>query len=239
MLDIASKLVALIVAAVGAITTIFNVFFKGERKRKEAYYDCLLKPFAIAYKKDPNINTVAFVQSRAKREDDNIPKYVFFLLDAQQSAEDELAGQQKNNATKEIAQNSDSLKKVLIDDYLTLYPNEYNKKRNLFEAVHKMLDYLMFLLTFLFAVIGSFVLTSGVMLLISSLLTNTPPIAADCLNGIKYIFIGLVVALAGIVPIKISEWQSHDMYSVNKRHIQKEINKKVSRYDKRFNEFIL
>ena len=63
MLDIASKLVALIVAAVGAITTIFNVFFKGERKRKEAYYDCLLKPFAIAYKKDPNINTVAFVQS--------------------------------------------------------------------------------------------------------------------------------------------------------------------------------
>ena len=53
MLDIVSKIVALIVAIIGAITTIFNVFFKGEQKRKEGYYTKLLKPFAIAYKRDP------------------------------------------------------------------------------------------------------------------------------------------------------------------------------------------
>lgn len=239
MLDIASKIVALVVAAIGAMTTIFNVFFKGERKRKQKYYDDLLKPFVMAYQKDPNINIVAFVQSRVKREDDAIPKYVFFLLDEQEMAEAEISCQQNNNDPKELSSNRDRLMMVLIDDYLTLYPNEYNKKRNLFEAVHKILDYLMFLLTFLFAVVGAFVMTSGVMLLISSLLAGTPLSAIDCLNNIKYIFTGFVVALTGIVPIKISEWNSLDMYSVKKRYIQKTINKKVRRYSKRFDKYVL
>ena len=81
MLDIVSKIVALIVAIIGAITTIFNVFFKGEQKRKEGYYTKLLKPFAIAYKRDPNINAIDFVKHKVTPEDDEIPKYVFYLLD--------------------------------------------------------------------------------------------------------------------------------------------------------------
>lgn len=239
MLDIASKIVALIVAAIGAATTIFNVFFKGERKRKQAYYDNLLKPFAIECKKDPNINTVAFVQSRAKREDDSIPKYVFFLLDEQEKAEDEIACQQKSNDTKELSQNSDRLKMVLIDDYLNLYPNEYNKKRNLFEAVHKVIDYLMFLMAFLFIIMGSFVITSGIIVLISFLFAETPTPAADWWSSIIDTLIGIAIAFAGLIPIKISEWLSKDMYVVKKSCIQKVINKKVSRYNKRFDNYVL
>lgn len=239
MLDIASKIVALVVAAIGAVTTIFNAFFKGERKRKEAYYNCLLKPFAIAYKKDPNIDTVAFVQRRAKREDDSIPKYVFFLLDEQETAEDEIACQQKGNDPKELSQNSDRLKMVLIDDYLNLYPNEYNKKRNLFDAVHKVIDYLMFLMAFLFIIMGSFVITSGIIVLISFLFAETPTPAAEWWSSIKDILVGIAIAVAGLLPIKISEWLSKDMYVVEKNRINKVIEKKVKRFNNRFDKYVI
>lgn len=239
MLDMASKIVAFIVAAIGAATAIYNVFFRGERKRKKEYYDCLLKPFAVAYKNDPNVNTLEFVQSRAKRANDSIPKYIFFLLDAQTSAEDELVGKQKNDADKTLDLSNDRLKKVLISDYITLYPNEHNMKWSLFDFAGKMIEYLMFLFTFLFIVVGSFVLTGGVMLLISSLLNNPTAYNTDCWNGIKCIVIGLVIAFSGIVPIRLSECKGGDMYSIKKRCIVKEIKKKVILYDKRFGEYVL
>lgn len=239
MLDIASKIVALVVAAVGAITTIFNVFFQGERKRKQKYYESLLKPFAVAYQRDPNINTVAFVQSRVNREDDSIPKYIFFLVDSQKLEEDDLVKKQANNETKELSTDRDRLKKVLIHDYFNFYPNEYNKKRNLFEAVQKILTYLMFLLTFLFIFLGAFLIASGAIMLISCLFAVISKVPADWCGAVKYTLVGLVVSFAGLLPIKISEFQSGDIYSVKKKKINKEINKKVSRFNKHSGEYIL
>lgn len=218
MIDIASKIVALIVATIGAATTIFNIFFKGERGRKQEYYNDILKPFAVAYKKDPSTNAIDFVKSRAEHGNDNIPKYIFYLVDSQ----DDIL-----------------LKKVLIDDYLNLYPNEYNKKRNLFETVNKLLDYLMFLLLFLFVFMGALVMTSGIMTLVSFLFAETLPPLVDWWNGIKETLIGIAISLVGLIPVKLSEWLSKDMYTVKKSRIQKMINKKARRYDRSFDDYIL
>ena len=219
MIDIASKIVALIVASIGAATTIFNIFFKGERGRKQEYYNGILKPFAVAYKKDPSINAIDFVKNRAEHGNDNIPKYIFYLIDSQD--DDTL------------------LKKVLIDDYLNLYPNEYNKKRNLFETVNKLLDYLMFLLLFLFVFMGALVMTSGSMTLISFLFAEKLPPLVDWWNGIKETLIGIAISLVGLIPVKLSEWLSKDMYTVKKSRIQKMITKKARRYDRSFDDYIL
>jgi len=219
MIDIASKIVALIVATIGAATTIFNIFFKGERGRKQEYYNGILKPFAVAYKKDPSINAIDFVKNRAEHGNDNIPKYIFYLIDSQD--DDTL------------------LKKVLIDDYLNLYPNEYNKKRNLFETVNKLLDYLMFLLLFLFVFMGALVMTSGSMTLISFLFAEKLPPLVDWWNGIKETLIGIAISLVGLIPVKLSEWLSKDMYTVKKSRIQKMITKKARRYDRSFDDYIL
>ena len=229
MLDTASKIVALIVATIGAATTIFDIFFKGDRGRKQAYYDCILKPFAVAYKKDSSISAIEFVKSSVDSDNDNIPKYVFYLIDTQITPGDD----------SPCRQNDDVLKKVLIEDYLNLYPNVNNKKRNLFETVHKLLDYLMFLLLFLFVFMGALVMTSGAMTLITLFFAEMRPSLADCWNGIKEMLVGIAISLLGLIPVKLSEWLSKDMYAVKKSHIQKMINKRTRNYDRSFDDYII
>ena len=248
MLDIVSKIVALIVAIIGAITTIFNVFFKGEQKRKEGYYTKLLKPFAIAYKRDPNINAIDFVKHKVIPEDDEIPKYVFYLLDMPDIENDNSNNQECLSDQEHINilhPNNNMLKKVLLDDYLTLYPNECNRKRNICEVVQKMLHYLMFLLTFIFTVFGAIIFAGGVTMLIShiimliaNLLTETNH-AKDFWGSILYIIFGIVISFLGFVPIRISERMSNDMYTVKKKQINKTIAEKVKRFDKRFKNYVI
>jgi len=128
---------------------------------------------------------------------------------------------------------------ILIDDYLNLYPNEHNKKLNLFDAVHKVIDYLMFLIAFLFIIMGSFVITSGIIVLISFLFVETPTFAAEWWNSIKDILVGIAITVAGLLPIKISEWFSKDIYVVKKRRINKVIEKKVKRFSDRFDKYVI
>lgn len=219
MLTLANEVIALVVATIGAITTIFNIFFKGERKRKQAYYDRLLRPFSVAYKKNPSIDAKEFVENNIERDDDDIPKYIFYLVDTQVCEDD--------------------LKKVLIDDYFNLYPNEYNKKRNLFETVHKLIDYMMFLLLFLFVFFGALVMTSGFMTLITLIFKEETSTLSDWWNGIKELLIGIVISSAGLIPVKLSEWLSKDMYSVKKRYVAKAIKKKIRRYDRSFDDYVI
>lgn len=219
MLTVANEIIALIVATIGATTTIFNIFFKGERRRKQAYYDRLLRPFFVAYKKNSSIDAKEFVENNVERDDDDVPKYIFYLVDTQTCEDD--------------------LKKVMIDDYFNLYPNEYNKKRSLFQTVHKLIDYVMFLLLFLFAFFGALVITSGFMTLITLVFAEETSVLGDWWNGIKELLIGAAISFAGLIPVKISEWLSEDMYSVKRKYVRKTIKRKIRRYDRCFNDYII
>lgn len=97
----------------------------------------------------------------------------------------------------------------------------------------------MFLLLFLFVFMGALVMTSGIMTLISFLFAETPHPFTDWWEGIKEALIGIGISLIGLIPVKLSEWLSKDMYTVKKSRIQKMINKKVRRYDRSFDDYIL
>lgn len=245
MIDTASKIVALVVATIGAGTTIYNIFFKGERGRKQAYYEYLLKPFVTAYKKNADMCAIEFVKSKVERDNDNIPKYVFHLIDLQTAPSVEMLTQSDEKKQLEghsngaAQENDETLRKVLIDDYLHLYSNEYNKKRNIFETVHKLLDYLMFLLLFLFVFYGALMMTNGILSSVSFLFTETGEHTNDWLWGVRDVLMGVVVSFAGLIPVKLSEWLSTDMYTVKKKRIQKMIDKKVRRYDRCIDDYVV
>lgn len=245
MLDTASKIVALVVATIGAGTTVYNIFFKDEHGRKQTYYECLLKPFVTAYKKNTDMCAIEFVKSKVERDNDNIPKYIFYLIDSQTTQSKEIL--MKPDAQKQLEERSNSaaqendekLRKVLIDDYMHLYSNEYNKKRNVFETVHKLLDYLMFLLLFLFVFYGVLMMTSGILSSASFLFTETVEHTSDWLQGFGDVLMGVVVSFVGLIPVKLSEWFSKDMYTVKKKRIQKIIDKKVRRYDRFLDDYVI
>ena len=71
----------------------------------------MLKPFVVAYKINLDINITSFVYSKVDRSNDNIPKYVFYLIDKCQK-EDEIEDK--------CIDNQNILKKVLIHDYFNL-----------------------------------------------------------------------------------------------------------------------
>jgi len=97
----------------------------------------------------------------------------------------------------------------------------------------------MFLIAFLFIIMGSFVITSGIIVLISFLFVETPTFAAEWWNSIKDILVGIAITVAGLLPIKISEWFSKDIYVVKKRRINKVIEKKVKRFSDRFDKYVI
>lgn len=245
MLDTVSKTVSLVVATIGAGTTIYKILFKNEYSRKQAYYKSLLKPFIVAYKKNPDMSVVEFVKSNAKYDNDNIPKYIFYLVDAKAALSEEMTTQQNSQAQPEnnvncATQNSEEkLRKVLIDDYLALYSNEYSKKRNVFEIVHKSLNYLLFLLSFLFIFYGTLRITNGIVSLVSFLFADTFSPVGNWLLCIGEALFGIAVSFTGLFPIKISEWRGKDMYSIKKKPIQKLIHEKVRRYDRHFDNYVL
>lgn len=253
MLDVLSKVVALVAAAIEARRVAYNSAPKGVRDRKQAYYNKLLKPFLLEYKVNKNLCTSQFVMNKVTRDDDDIPKYVFYLADEINRKRKEIFALQNNKANQEdnidsiiknianiaIKEDDEKLRKVLIDDYLNLYSNEFNKKKGLFARVQKLSNYFLFLLSFAFIFAGALIIVNEVISVISSLFTGAGSDAINWGQSSLKVLTGLVVPLIGLAPVKVSEWLSDDMYTTKKKHILKEINKKADRYDERFHEYII
>lgn len=253
MLDILSKVVAFIAAVIEAGRAAYNAAPKGVRGRKQTYYDKLLKPFLLEYKANKNLCTSQFVMSKVTRDDDNIPKYVFYLIDEINRKREEILALQDNKEKQEdnidniinnianivIKEDDVKLRKVLIDDYLNLFSNEYNKKRDLFTIVQKVLGYSLFLLAFPFIFIGALLIVNELISVISCLCVEGGADAINWLHSLLVVLNGLVVSFIGLIPINISERLSNDMYTTKKKRILKLITQKVNRYDKHFDEYII
>lgn len=228
-MDIASKIIALIVAAIGAGVTIYNTFFKNESTRKRKYYESLLQPFIRECNKGKAFNTTEFVNNTVDRTDDNIPKYVFYLADLQ-------IAEQKSK--EQHMQTEDNLKKVLIADYLNLYPNENTKKCNFFDIIRKLFDYILILLSFYFIFLGALIISYQCLSLISNILTNLTAIFDSLFASFKTVVLGILIMFIGAFPVLLTEWSSKDMYTVKKKQIKKIISKKISRYDDRIDQYV-
>ena len=97
----------------------------------------------------------------------------------------------------------------------------------------------MFLLLFLFVFYGALMMTNGILSSVSFLFTETGEHTNDWLWGVRDVLMGVVVSFAGLIPVKLSEWLSTDMYTVKKKRIQKMIDKKVRRYDRCIDDYVV
>ena len=126
-----TMVIAAISAVIGVTATIYKILFRSDAKRVEKYYEEILKPFIIDYHKDRNMNVINFLDNKAERDNDVIPKYIFYLIDN---------GKEK----------SEDLKKVLLYDYIDIYPNDNNKMLRFMEMISKFLAFVMVAMSFSF-----------------------------------------------------------------------------------------
>ncbi|MEE1082117.1 MAG: hypothetical protein UH850_00010 [Paludibacteraceae bacterium] len=215
------EIISLIVSLVGTLTAFFKMSgFKKGHEREKAYYENILKPFVVEYKRNDSINAVEFLSSRLKRSDDNVPKYIFFLYDNK---------------------GEDSLKKVMLYDYFDLYRNDENTMVRIMKGITKAMQYLLFGLTLVFAFYASFFFGSAILSIIF-IITNglgKPKTVFNDWNLIRDSFLqgalclGLSYLFAFLVKI-----MNDDRYTLEKRKIKKLISKKEKSYDKHKERYI-
>lgn len=81
------SVVSIISGVIAALSLIYNTFLKGTYNRKRKYYNGILKPFIEKYKANRNINSIKFIKKISNCTDDEIPKYIFYLI---QNGEEEI-----------------------------------------------------------------------------------------------------------------------------------------------------
>lgn len=179
-----------------------------------------------AYKQNTDISAVKFVKSKVTRDNDNIPKYIFHLIDLHTTQCREPLTQQEAQSNNLAQQTDERLRKVLLNDYLNLYSNEYNKKQVVLETACAILNFFPFFMLFIFVFYGALMLTQAFLPLIFFLFTDSVAHTKHWQWSVRDILMGMGFACLSIVPLKLSEKFSRDMYTVKKKHIQKLIEKR-------------
>ena len=237
MLDTASEIVALIISTIGAGSTIYKKLFNGERKRKQKYYESLLRPFIIKYRFKPTTDAIEFVINNMEGIDDAIPKYVFYLIDLHTKQLKELSQQEGTEQLLNIF--NEKLTKILITDYLNLYPNEHTRTCNVFELTRKLLNYILLFLSFVSLFVGAFMIVGGFLSFVLCFFTQTATLLDDSLNNFWEFISGVIISFVGLIFAVLSDQLNEDMYTTKKKAIEKLVSKKIKRYDKSINNYVL
>ncbi|EGT3903104.1 hypothetical protein ERM42_12195 [Clostridioides difficile] len=119
---------AKIYSVVSTIFIALIVYFKAEQKKRELYLDKyfekVLTPYILEYKKNNTINSVKFIRKRYTIKDYYIPSYIFYLVE--------------NNKNED-------LKKVLSVDYINNYPNNKNDINKALDKITQVVDFILVL----------------------------------------------------------------------------------------------
>lgn len=225
MLDTFKEIIAVIVAVIGVLTTIYKLGFKNNHSRTKEYYKSILNPFAVAYKENKNINSVKFIKKRAKRDNDNIPKYIFYLVD---------------NDKK------DELRKVLLYDYFDFYDNDSNMMNKFARIISKGLIYVIVFLSYLFLFAGAILLVRIVFMFFESLpyiqkieIEFNGIIMKGGLSFLWLIGMDFLFFIFYLVFMLFARFFNIDMYTFKEKRIKGMINHKIRVYDKRINKVVL
>ena len=207
-----TMVIAAISAVIGVTATIYKMLFRSDAKRVEKYYEEILKPFIIDYHKDRNMNVINFLDNKAERDNDVIPKYIFYLIDN---------GKEK----------SEDLKKVLLYDYIDIYPNDNNKMLRFMEMISKFLAFVMVAMAFSFLLYGAVCISFSLILFLQFISENIR--LAFELLGLSII----CLAFSG-VSIQITRLINEDMYTLKEKRMRKLIQRKTKYYDKNITKYI-
>ncbi len=207
-----TTVIAVISAVIGVITTIYKMLLKKDVKRIERYYEEILKPFIIDYHKDENVNVIKFLDDKAERGNDAIPKYIFYLID--------------NDKEK-----SEDLKKVLLYDYIDIYPNDNNRMLRLMEMISKFWAFVIFAISF-----SAFLY--GVVSFLFSLILFLQFFSENMRQAFELFGLSIICIIIFGVGIQMIGLLNEDMYTLKEKKIQKMIQRKIKFYDKNITKFI-
>jgi len=208
--------VQLVLSVVSSIITtgiiLYNTLFKGSRKREKEYYEKILKPCMVLLKKEKKVNLVKEVRKLVKRDDDTVPKYVFYLID--------------NNRGEE-------LEKVLVEDYYDLYENDNKSIRNIINVVQKITLFLMVCITLFFVFFAVTCIFVGILSLIAEIFNRS--YAENTIKWgscIAYILLGIASYAISSGYMKLVKGTNLGRYTTNIKIMEKIIKQKVKSYDK-------
>lgn len=198
-------------------TAIYKLVIKKTNNRKDEYYKKVLNTFIVKYKANENVNAVKFINAVVERDDDYVPKYVFYLIDSDRN---------------------EDLKKVLLNDYFDLYKNDINSLFIIGSFLGKVVFYAYFLLIFYFLGAGvGIIALSGINVILSIILGIIEGSGINILlmalwAEIKRIFFGIVCVAIGYGLMKLNFNCNTDWYSMKKKEIEKMIKNKLKECDK-------
>lgn len=218
------SIVAVITAVITLVKTLTDLLGKKNRSRERKYYNCLLKPYVVM-KKDKKIKAVDFVKKRINRGNDNIPKYVFYLSDKDREEE---------------------LDKVLLYDYISLYPNGANRLNVAAEFTIRFIHGICYVAALFFMLFGGFLLSAGLSVWImdigSSLFYEGVRMAFQKLilwENVQRIIYSSLCLLGGLLLMKVCVKNEVDRYTIEKKKIEKKIAAKLKYYDKDQGKFLI
>lgn len=218
------SVISIITSLIGCVTLFVKTFFGKSQKREKGYYEKVLKPYALEVSKNKKVRTLSIVKSLVDRNDDDIPKYIFYLLDNEQEEE---------------------LNKVLIYDYWSLYPNDDNTVYQVVDGFMKLVYYLLFFMALYSMVCGILYVLNGfseMLLLLIDLLRNgmiEGGIAKGILDVAKVFFVGACCLGVGVGIFIKNTSMNEDRYDIKTKKITSMIKRKVRRYDKSRDKFLI
>ena len=196
MLDNIQAIIALITSIISVWGAIYKVALQKGHNREEAYYEQILKPFIVELHKNSNINPIKFLQKMAKRNNDNIPKYIFYLMDKKEN---------------------EKLKKVIITDYLEFYHNDDNVMSKVGRIINKVVVYG-------FNVMAIFTIFYTCVYVVRASSTIGTDFELE-INGVIFnsitwwlVEMGMALLLFGtsILCVKVASWLDNDIFTYKK-----------------------
>lgn len=205
-------------------TKIYKKLFTNSIKREKEYYKKVLIPYIDAYKSG-NKRALESTIIQIKRTDEDIPKYIFHLIDQLQ-----ITGNNEIYNTK--------LHKVFVYDYLDIYPNDDNLMTRLADTGIKLVTYVMYVLAFIFLVTACIYFSNFVSCFILGDVNNDINLFKISNTNVDDILSGVIYLILYLVAVGAAIFFNFDRYTADKKKIKKIIDRKIKLYDKKIENYV-
>ncbi|GAA0085286.1 hypothetical protein UT300007_17250 [Clostridium sp. CTA-7] len=221
------KILGTCIATISAIVAFFISYFNNEQKKyyklSDEYFEKVLVEYINKYNENKTINTVKYIKRNYQKKDYFIPSYVFYLVE---------------NDEKEL------LHKILVVDYSNKFPNDSNIVKKTIDSVYKHMT-LVIIFTYILCTLASLIF--GIMYLKILLETiyayyNEGYHMLNKNNIISSIFMIILSMGLSVVSIKMSKFMINsiqDEYTMEKKKIEKIIERKNDIYIKKASKFYI
>lgn len=210
------SIIGCITAIVGLVTLIITEYKRNiyKQSKEDYYYRNLLKPFIKAYINKKDIDVMTFVKNTIKRDDDNIPKYIYYLIE-------------KKNP---------DLLKVLIYDYCDLYQNEENRRVKLLNGISKCSYFVLFLMSLIMLLVGAYAVVEEIFFICAKflqlILEGYVEFQKGWEDGIKLLIIVIICFASFFSANLVIRELNYDRYTIKKRKIKRIVNTCAKTYNK-------